>query len=129
MNYPTVDDIVYIHDQIIKETGGSLGIREPGLLESIIEKPQSSFGGEDLYKSIYDKAAVLYEGLCNYHVFIDGNKRTAALVMYRFLAINGFELTASNKLLEEYTEFIAINNPDLAAVATWLKKHSNKAAK
>ena len=129
MNYPTVDDIIYIHDQIVEETGGSLGIREPGLLESIAEKPQSAFGGEDLYKSIYDKAAVVYEGLCNYHVFIDGNKRTAALVMYRFLAINGYDLIVNNKILEEYTEFVAMNNPDLADVAAWIKKHSKKVPK
>lgn len=126
MQYLTASDIVFIHDQIIEETGGSLGIREHDLLLSIVEKPQASFGGEELYCGVFDKAAVLYEALCNYRVFIDGNKRTAALVMYRFLAINGYNLTASNKEFEDYTLFIAIHNPDLADIAVWVKEHSRR---
>lgn len=126
MRYLTADDIVYIHDKIVEEIGGSLGIREFGLLESIVNKPNSGFGGQDLYPTVFDKAATLYEALCNYHVFIDGNKRTAALVAYRFLSINGHELTASNKQLQDYTLYIATHNPDLADVAAWIKKHSKK---
>ncbi|MBW3569246.1 type II toxin-antitoxin system death-on-curing family toxin [Candidatus Parcubacteria bacterium] len=129
MNYVSADDIVSIHDDIVENIGGSLGIREPGMLASIAEKPKTSFGAEELYPDIFTKAASLYEGLCNYHVFIDGNKRTAALVMYRFLNINGYDLTASNKQLEEYTLFIATNNPDIVEVAIWIKKHSKKASK
>lgn len=129
MRYLTVKNIAFIHDEIIKETGGSLGIREKGLLESIAEKPKSSFGGQELYPTIFDKAAAFFEALCNYHVFIDGNKRTAALSLYRFLSINGYDFLATNKELEDYTIFVAVNNPDLVKVADWLKKHSRKAKK
>jgi len=126
MKYISPDDIVKIHDRIIDQTGGSLGIREPGMLVSISEKPKTSFGGEDLYKDIFTKAASLYEGLCNYHVFIDGNKRVSALAMYRFLYINDYDLTATNKELEDYTLFVATTNPDLADIAIWVKKHAKK---
>ena len=126
MKYVSSDDIVVIHDDIVKTVGGSLGIREPGMLVSITEKPKTSFGGEELYLDVFTKAASLYEGLCNYHVFIDGNKRTAAIVMYRFLVLNGYYLTATNKQLEDYTLFIAVNNPDLVEVADWIKAHSKK---
>lgn len=126
MRFLSVDDTVYIHDQIIETIGGSLGVREHGLLKSISEKPKASFGGNDLYPSVFDKAAVLFEGLCNYHVFIDGNKRIAGMAMYRFLSINGFNIDTSNKELEDFTLFVATTNPDLAEVAVWIKKHSKK---
>lgn len=129
MKYVTTSDIIYIHDKIIHETGGSLGVREPGLLESIAQKPQATFGGSQLYPTVFDKAAALFEALCNYHVFIDGNKRVAAMAMYRFLAINVYSLTASNKELEEYTLLVATTNPDLADMAAWIKNHSKKAKK
>lgn len=102
-------------------------MREPGMLISLSEKPKTSFGGKDLYPDVFIKAASLYEGLCNYHVFIDGNKRTAAIVMYRFLVINRYNLTATNSQLENYTLFIATRNPDIVEVAAWIKKHSEKA--
>ena len=126
MKYLSADDIVLIHDAIVTDIGGSLGVREPGLLISIAEKPKTSFGSQELYPDIFLKAASLYEALANYHVFIDGNKRTAAIVTYRFLAINGFDLTASNRELETYTLAVATKNPDLAKVAAWIKKHSLK---
>jgi death-on-curing protein len=126
MQYLTSDDIVFIHDEIVEKTGGSLGVREPGLLVSIANKPQTSFGDTELYPDIFTKAAALYEALCNYHVFIDGNKRVSAIIAYRFLAINGYNLTATNKQLEDYTVSIATKNPDIEAVAAWLKKHSRK---
>ncbi len=126
MNYISADDIVVIHDAIVNEIGGSLGVREPGLLLSIAEKPKASFGDQDLYPDVFTKTAAIYEGLCNYHVFIDGNERTAVICMYRFLYLNGYDLTATNKELEDYTLFVATTNPDLADIAVWIKKHSKK---
>ena len=124
MKYLSVQEIVIIHDEIIAATGGSLGLREPNLLESASSKPQASFGGEDLYPDLFIKAAVLYESLCNYHVFIDGNKRTSAISMYRFLNLNGYDLTATNNELEHYTHSIAVNKPDIADIAIWINEHS-----
>ena len=66
----------------------------------------------------------LYEALCNYPVFIDGNKRAAAISMYRFLVINQYNLTATNHELETFTLQIATSHPDLAEVATWINHHS-----
>ncbi len=126
MLYISADDIVTIHDAVINEIGGSFGIREPGLLMSIAEKPKANFNGQELYPDIFIKAAALYEGLCNYHVFIDGNKRTSAIAMYRFLYINGYELTATNKELVQYTLQITTTKPDIVDIAKWIKKHSRK---
>ena len=126
MRYLEAADITAIHDQIVAETGGSLGVREPELLESIAAKPQASFGGQELYPTVFAKAAALYEALCNYHVYIDGNKRTSAIAMYRILATNGYELTASNKELETFTLGMANSHPDLADVAKWIQQNSTK---
>lgn len=126
MQYLTANDIVFIHDKIVEQTGGALGVREPGLLASIANKPMTSFGDTELYPDVFTKAASIYEALCNYHVFIDGNKRVSAIATYRFLVMNGYELTATNKEVEDYTVFIATKNPDINEVAAWLKRHSRK---
>lgn len=124
MRYLEAIDITAMHDQIVAATGGSLGVREPELLESIAAKPHASFGGQDLYPTIFAKAAALYEALCNYHVYVDGNKRTSAIAMYRFLTINGYDLTATNGELEAFTLGMANSHPDLADVAKWIQDKS-----
>ncbi len=129
MQYISANDIVVIHNAIIIDIGGSLGVREPGLLMSLAEKPKTNIGGKELYPDIYTKAASLYESICNYHVFIDGNKRTSVIAMYRFMAINGYKLTVSNKELVDYTLFIATNKPDLNDIAKWIKVHSKRIVK
>ena len=124
MIYLTTADILTIHEQIIATIGGATGLREAGLLASIVDKPKAGFGGEDLYPTLFAKAAAMYEALCNYHVFVDGNKRTAALSLYRFLSINSYDLTSSNEELERFTLQTAMGHPDLADVAAWIKKHT-----
>ena len=126
MKYVSANDIVAVHDAIVKATGGKLGVREPGLLLSIAEKPKANFGMNDLYPDIYSKAASIYESICNYHVFIDGNKRTAVIVLYRYLYINGYDLLADNKSIDSYTMFVVNNKPELTDIAHWIKEHSKK---
>lgn len=127
MKFVDLDEIVHIHDRLINEIGGSTGIREPGLLLAIVEKPRASFGGTELYPTMFDKASAVFEALVNYHVFIDGNKRTAITVLEYFLHKNGYILTASANQKENFTLKTATNNPDLSDVANWIKKHSKKA--
>ena len=129
MNYLSADEIQAINEVVVEESGGSIGIRETGLLASIAHKPQAGFGDDELYPDIFTKAAVLYEAIVNYHVFVDGNKRTGFAATARFLAINGYDLVATNKEIEDYTVSIATKNPDIESVAVWLKQHSRKAKK
>ena len=96
---------------------------------SIAEKPKTAFGKSELYPDVFTKAAVLYEALCNYHVFIDGNKRTALLVMFRFLHINGYQLIATNEEAVSYTLFIAKKKPELNDIARWINSKSKKGIK
>lgn len=76
-----------IHAKIIDETGGAHGIREIGLLVSATERPKASFGGTELYPTLFPKAAAYLESLARYHVFVDGNKRTSIAASNRFLFI------------------------------------------
>lgn len=124
MHYLDAPSIKAIHDQIVEATGGALGVREPELLESIAAKPQTSYVGQELYPNVFAKAAALYEALCCYHVFIDGNKRTSAISMYRFLSINGYDLTASNQELELFTLSIATDHLDISEIAAWVEQHT-----
>lgn len=129
MRYPTPEDILVIHAKIIDEIGGSHGIRDLNLLISVTNRPKTAFGGKEMYPTIFDKAATYLEGLVKYHVFVDGNKRTAIAASARFLSINGFELSASNKEVEEFVLKIATHKQEIAEIAAWFKKHSKKAEK
>jgi death on curing protein len=129
MIYLSAAEIAAINEVVIEESGGSIGIRESGLLESIARKPATGFGDHESYPDIFLKAAVLYEAIVNYHVFIDGNKRTAFAATARFLNLNGYDLHVSDAEIEDYTISIATTKAELAGIATWIKKHSRKAEK
>lgn len=126
MKYISAQDILVIHSEIIDATGGFHGVRDVGLLESIAEGPKQRFGGKELYKGTFTKAALYLQTLAQYHVFVDGNKRTAAAATARFLFLNGYELHATNKALEKFALKVARANIDLEPIAHWMKNHSHK---
>ena len=76
----TKEQVLLLHTQLIETTGGSDGIRDMGLLESVLESPFQSYGGEEVYPSIQAKAARLCYGLVKNHAMIDGNKRLGAML-------------------------------------------------
>lgn len=80
-----IDDIIYAHELLIKNTGGTGGIRDMGLLESAVAAPFHSYGGIDFYPTIQSKAARLTYGIIKNHPFTDGNKRVGILTMLAFL--------------------------------------------
>lgn len=124
MIYLSAAEIAAINEIVVEETGGSLGIREPGLLQSITQKPAGGFGDHELYPGIFLKAAVLYEAIVNYHVFIDGNKRTGFAATARFLTLNGYHLQVTDQEIETYTLRLATTKTDLADIARWLETRS-----
>jgi death-on-curing protein len=80
--------VLSFHDQLLAQYGGAKGVLNEGLLQSALEMPRASFGGEDLHKTIYDKAAAYLFHIIQNHPFVDGNKRTASLTALTFLASN-----------------------------------------
>src|SRR6202790_837738 len=87
--YITKATVLAIHAHSIENFGGSHGVRDEGLLEAAIFRPQTGY-----YRDIIEEAAALWESLSQNHPFIDGNKRTAYAASYTFLAINGTKITA-----------------------------------
>ncbi|MCR4325277.1 MAG: type II toxin-antitoxin system death-on-curing family toxin [Patescibacteria group bacterium] len=127
MRHLSAEELLILHARVVDATGGSHGVRDIGLLQSISVKPSAQFGGRDLYDGVFKKAAVLLESIANYHVFIDGNKRTALTAAAYFLHQNGYELTASNAAAEKMVLAVATKSMEVDALEVWLKKHSTKA--
>lgn len=126
MKYLTAEQVLFIHSRLIDTTGGIHGVRDIGLLESAVARPQSGFGGEELYPDLFHKAAAIMESLIKNHPFIDGNKRTAITAAGIFLGMNGYSLETSQKELEKFTLHMAIGKVSLHDAAEWFKKHSHK---
>jgi len=119
----TAEQVLFIHARLIDETGGEHGIRDLGMLEAAVNRPKSTFDGEELYPDIYAKAAALMESLINNHPFLDGNKRTGITSVEMFLQTNSLTLSASNSQLVEFTLQVAQSHIDLQAITEWLQAH------
>ena len=89
-DYLTLAEVLAIHADQIQRYGGSEGIRDAGLLEAALFRPQTGY-----YADLVEEAAALWESLAQNHPFVDGNKRVAFAATHTFLAINGVRLTAS----------------------------------
>lgn len=126
MHYLSREEALVIHARVIDETGGSHGVRDIALFESLIERPKMAFGGKDLYRTVFDKAAAYFESSAFHHMFVDGNKRTAIALAARFLFLNGYELQASNSDLEKFVLDAVVKKHKLPKIAAWLKRHSQK---
>ncbi len=118
MIYLTPEQVLFLHARLIEETGGSHGVRDVGLLESAVARPQATFEGQDLYSNLYTKAAALMDSLIRNHPFVDGNKRTGIAAAALFLRQNGRRLTATNQELEAFTLHVAESRPELSEIAT-----------
>ena len=117
------EQILRLHAQLIEEYGGSDGVRDIRLLESALETPFQSFGGNELYPTVHEKAARLGFGLIKNHCMLDGNKRLGAHVMFVFLALNGIELNYSQEELYEIILAIAAGNKEYEDLLRWIFDH------
>ena len=93
----TVEQVLSLHRMMTRETGGDAGLRDRALLESALAAPFQTFGGEELYPTLADKAARLGFSLISNHAFVDGNKRIGVLVMLVFLLANGVRPALTNE--------------------------------
>ena len=82
--------------------------------------------GVEFYPDVFSKAASILEGIATYHVFADGNKRTAIISCSTFLGFNGYELTASNEAVYAFVLAVATKKKSMDEIAKWLKVHSKK---
>ncbi len=89
--YLTLDEVLRIHELLISEFGGASGVRDHGLIESALLRPQTGY-----YADLIEEAAALWESLAMNHGFIDGNKRVAYACLEIFLQMNGADMLADN---------------------------------
>ncbi len=123
IRYLTLVEVLSLHRQIIEQSGGALGVRDLGALESALAQPRMTFGGEDLYPTLVDKAAALGFSIVMNHPFVDGNKRTGHAAMETFLVLNGMEISASVDEQEQVILALASGNSGRELFVEWLKQH------
>ena len=117
------DKVLLLHRLIAEETGGSIGVRDEGLLESALEAAFSGFGGNEFYPTKEEKGARLGYNLITNHAFVDGNKRIGLLVMLSFLEINGIKIKYSDEELVQVGLALASDSMDYEKLLDWIKKH------
>jgi death-on-curing protein len=118
----TVEIVLEIHDEALKNFGGSLGIRGEGLLASAVFAPQSRFRGKSPYADIVEIAAAYLFYLCKNHPFVDGNKRTALAAAIVFLRLNGIETKPDSQDWEKLALDVAASRIDRATTTARLRK-------
>lgn len=121
IRYLTLGEVMALHRRILDQSGGTAGIRDLGILESALAQPTMTFGGEDLYPTLIDKAAALGFSMVMNHPFVDGNKRTGHATMEIFLIMNDFEIFAPVDEQESIILSLAAGSLDRAALARWLE--------
>ncbi len=122
--YLTPQQVLFIHARLIETTGGSHGLRDLGLLQSAVARPQATFDGADLYPDLWHKAAALMESLAQNYPFLDGNKRTAITAIAMFLRQNGYVLQTTNEDLEMFVMRVVEKRPFLPIIAAWLQENA-----
>ena len=117
--------VLMLHSLLIAQSGGMDGLRDEGLLDSAVNTPLQTFGGQELYPTILEKAARLGYGLIHNHPFVDGNKRIGAHAMLVFLALNGIELEYTQRELADIILQVAADEKDYPDLLDWLLCHQN----
>jgi len=117
--YLTVGEVLQIHHQQIDNYGGIHGVRDKGLLESAVFRPQIGY-----YNNIAEEAAALMESLANNHPFLDGNKRIAFAAAHTFLLVNGYDLEVDSLAAYNFMmQSIARGEFRFAPILKWITDH------
>jgi len=126
MKYIGLEQIFCLHEEAIKNYGGSRGIRDQNLLDSAIVRPRMSVFGKDAYPSLFLKAAVLLHSLVKNHPFVDDNKRAGFAAMHLMLLLNKYDLTSTDRNNIDFVLKVAKGNLPVNEIAAWIEKHSKK---
>jgi len=117
------EKVLLLHKLIAQETGGSIGVRDEGLLESALEAAFSGFGDQEFYPTKEEKGARLGYNLISNHAFVDDNKRIGMYVMLTFLEVNGIHMDCTNDDVAETGLAVASGKMDYDALLQWVKDH------
>lgn len=117
------EQVLMLHAELLRETGGAEGLRDEELLDSALNAPFQSFGDTDVFPSLQQKGARLGYGLICNHAFVDGNKRIGTHVMLVFLALNGIELEYTQEGLSDMVLGVASGELQFEDMVKWIIKH------
>ena len=115
------EKVLLLHQLIAEETGGGVGVRDAGLLESALGNAYATFGGEELYKTKEEKAAALGFSLITNHAFVDGNKRIGVYVMLTFLETSGIKVNCTNDDVVHLGLSVASGKMKYEDILQWIK--------
>ena len=125
----TKEQVLLLHKAIYDRYGGSFGVRDEGLLDSALEAPFQTFGGQDLYPGDMDKIVRFGYGLIGNHPFHDGNKRIGALALLTLLELNGYLINATDKQLSDIIYDVASGSDGKSYedFLSWVNAHTGVA--
>ena len=119
VQFLSVDEVLAIQERLIERFGGDHGVRDQGLLESALFRPQTGY-----YKHIEEMAAATFESLLINHAFIDGNKRFAFFATDVFLRLNGWKLVVTAREGEQFiVGMLDANNRSFEKILSWIREH------
>jgi death-on-curing protein len=125
VRYLSETEVVEIHRRVVEQSGGLLGVRDHGALDSSVTQPTQSFAGKDLYVGPVSKAAALSFFLATNHPFVDGNKRVAHAALEVTLVLNGYELKATVDEQERIMLRLASGDLSRAEFSDWVERHTH----
>ena len=117
------DKVLLLHQLLAEATGGSIGVRDDGLLDSALEQAFASFDGQDLYPTKEEKGARLGFALISNHAFVDGNKRIGIYIMLAFLEMNGIKIKCTDDELVHIGLSIADGSMGYEQILQWVLEH------
>jgi death-on-curing protein len=123
IEYPTLEQVLAIHADVIRLHGGDPAVHDIGLVDSAVAQPKATFDGGDLYPTIPEKAAALGFSLTANHGFKDGNKRVGWTAMDVFLRANGHKITATTDEAEAVSLAVASHTMTRAQYTDWVVRH------
>jgi len=123
MRYLTLNEVLELYRRVMEQSGGSVGIHDLGALESALAQPRMTFGGEELYPTIVEKASALGFSIIKNHPFVDGNKRTGHAAMETFLVLNGYEIEADVDEQERIILQVVAGELGRNEFTDWLRSH------
>lgn len=117
------EKVMLLHQLMAQATGGSVGVRDEGLLDSALQSAFATFGGTELYPTKEEKAAKICYSLVSNHAFVDGNKRIGVYVMLSFLELNGIRIEANDEDVIHLGLSVADGSMHYEEILEWIRQH------
>ena len=117
------EKVKLLHKMLGEATGGSIGVRDEGLLDSALENAFAGFGDQEFYPTKEEKGARLGYTLISNHAFVDGNKRIGVYVMLSFLEINGIRIQCTDEELVHVGLSVAAGTMKYEDLLQWVLDH------